>query len=652
MPVLQDRVQETTTTGGTGTLTLAGAVTGYRSFNSAFTLGDITYYTIDNGSGEWEIGVGTVGSGTLSRNSVLESSNANALVNFSAGTKRVFCSAPTKVLLPNETGNSGKVLTTDGTDPSWTSTLNGITLGNLTPGSGAFTTLSASSTVSGTGFSTYLASPPAIGGTTPAAGNFTTLGATGNVTLGDASGDTLTINAGTTTFAQGTANGVLYLNGSKVATSNSALTFNGTLLNLSLATAKLQLTSTTGTNAAYQTFSNTGGNFYVGLDNSAGTDFGGAYAGVIWNGGAYPILFGVSNTERARITSKGLLVDYTSDSGLSGTGNAIFSGNLGIGTSSPAYKLDIGNATANSTQMAGTTSGVYIYGIGRNDTNGAEIDSYDAITFRTGSTSGARTGSQKMKLDQSGNLGLGVTPSGWAAGSALQMGSTVFSNYSYSKNGIAQNAYYDGTSWRYFGTQAAALYQSDTGAHKFYTAASGTAGTAFTFTQAMTLDASGNLIVGHTSATDGYAHTLFVGAGSYQAIGHSSSASGTKYAAFLYDTAQIGSITQSGTTQVNFNGNSVPPSDIRLKENITDAPSAISVITGMKIRSFDWINGGHQSFGWIAQELQENYPEFVTVGTDESKTLGINQSAIVPLLAAAIKELHAEIEQLKQKVNA
>ena len=80
MPVLQDRVQETTTTGGTGTITLAGAVTGYRSFAQAFTIGDVTYYTIDNGSGEWEIGVGTVGSGTLSRDSVLESSNSNALV--------------------------------------------------------------------------------------------------------------------------------------------------------------------------------------------------------------------------------------------------------------------------------------------------------------------------------------------------------------------------------------------------------------------------------------------------------------------------------------------------------------------------------------------------------------------------------------------
>ena len=219
MPSLADRCQETTTTGGTGTLTLGGAVTGYRTFAASFTVGQSLYYTIDDGTGNWEIGIGTlVTSGTLSRDTVIESSNSNALVNFGSGTKRVFCSAPTLVLLPNQTGNSGKVLSTDGSSPSWTTTLNGFTIGNVTAGSGAFTTLSASSTVSGTGFSTYLASPPAIGGTTPAAGNFTTLGTTGNVTLGDASSDSVTFNAATVTLNNST---------SITATSGNSLTLNG-----------------------------------------------------------------------------------------------------------------------------------------------------------------------------------------------------------------------------------------------------------------------------------------------------------------------------------------------------------------------------------------------------------------------------------------
>lgn len=119
MPLLSDRVQETSTTLGTGTLSLAGAVTGYRTFNASFSNGNVVFYTIDDTLGAWEVGIGTVGSGTLSRDTVLLSSNANALVNFGAGSKRVFCSAPTKALLPNQTSNSSKFLTTNGTDPSW-----------------------------------------------------------------------------------------------------------------------------------------------------------------------------------------------------------------------------------------------------------------------------------------------------------------------------------------------------------------------------------------------------------------------------------------------------------------------------------------------------------------------------------------------------
>ena len=120
MPLLADRVQETTNTVGTGTLTLAGAVTGYRTFNVVFANGNVVFYTIDDGLGNWEVGYGTVGTGTLSRDTVLDSSNAGALVSFNAGSKRVFCTAPSVTLLPNQTSNSGKVLTTDGSVPSWT----------------------------------------------------------------------------------------------------------------------------------------------------------------------------------------------------------------------------------------------------------------------------------------------------------------------------------------------------------------------------------------------------------------------------------------------------------------------------------------------------------------------------------------------------
>ena len=96
--VLNDRVKETSTTTGTGTFDLAGAETGFESFVSGVGDGNVTYYAISNdGTNEFEVGIGTVTDATpdtLARTTVISSSNSDALVNFSAGTKTVFCTLP------------------------------------------------------------------------------------------------------------------------------------------------------------------------------------------------------------------------------------------------------------------------------------------------------------------------------------------------------------------------------------------------------------------------------------------------------------------------------------------------------------------------------------------------------------------------------
>jgi len=94
--VLKDRVKETSTTTGTGTFTLAGASTGFQSF-SVIGNGNTTFYTIvDSAAGTWEVGIGTYTSSgtTLSRDTVLESSNSGSLVNFGSGSKDVFVTYP------------------------------------------------------------------------------------------------------------------------------------------------------------------------------------------------------------------------------------------------------------------------------------------------------------------------------------------------------------------------------------------------------------------------------------------------------------------------------------------------------------------------------------------------------------------------------
>lgn len=96
MPYAADRVLETATTTGTGNFTLAGAVTGYRTFSSAVALNTPVYYTIEDAGGSgWEVGIGRLsGATTLVRSQVLASSNAGALVSFGAGTKNVFVTSP------------------------------------------------------------------------------------------------------------------------------------------------------------------------------------------------------------------------------------------------------------------------------------------------------------------------------------------------------------------------------------------------------------------------------------------------------------------------------------------------------------------------------------------------------------------------------
>jgi hypothetical protein len=98
--VINDRVKETSTTTGTGTLDLAGAETGYEGFVAGIGDGNTTYYAIElNSAGEWEVGIGTVTDAapdTLSRDTIISSSNSDAAVTFSAGTKNVFCTLPAK----------------------------------------------------------------------------------------------------------------------------------------------------------------------------------------------------------------------------------------------------------------------------------------------------------------------------------------------------------------------------------------------------------------------------------------------------------------------------------------------------------------------------------------------------------------------------
>jgi hypothetical protein len=121
------------------------------------------------------------------------------------------------------------------------------------------------------------------------------------------------------TLSGGTVNGVLYLNASKVATSGSALVFDGTNLGIGTsspgtrldvvgANPRIRLTPSTGTQDAQIRVVNTGGITIFGRDDSTGSNFGAAYGTVLWSTGAYPMQFATNDIERARITANGSFV--------------------------------------------------------------------------------------------------------------------------------------------------------------------------------------------------------------------------------------------------------------------------------------------------------------------------------------------------------
>ena len=206
-----------------------------------------------------------------------------------------------------------------------------------------------------------------------------------------------------------------------------------------------------------------------------------AYAPMTFDG--IPIVFNVASAERMRLDS---------------------SGYLGIGTNNPSYKLDIVGSSGVGMQ-------IYENSTGNNNrliiTQVGAVTTYNA-TYGSGSAGHAQawqTGNvERLRLDTYGNLGLGVVPSAWAGGrKAIQISSPAQVVSADLTMELGSNWYYNGTNYVYTATNPASLYSPSNGTHAWYTAPSGTGGTAATFTQTMTLDDSGRLMVGYNASSYG-----------------------------------------------------------------------------------------------------------------------------------------------------
>lgn len=301
----------------------------------------------------------------------------------------------------------------------------------------------------------------------------------------------------------------------------------------------------------------------------------------------------------------------------------------------------------------------------RDNSGNGWVSPYLPLTYSAGTANGVvylngskvvTTGSA-LVFDGS-NLGLGVTPSAWNIIKAIEIGgfrNSVFSDNGSVSVGIASGSYYN-SGWKYALTgSTVGRYEIAGSSHQWFTAPSGTAGNAISFTQAMTLTSGGDLLVGTTTSAarltvEGSALVAKFRRTSSGGIAQFQNGDDAGYGIDLLNVAgtSAGSIYWTATTTTY-----ATSSDRRLKENVVAAPSASAAIDAIQIVSYDWKsapNEPHIAYGVIAQDLHTVAPEAVSVGDDGDtveKPWGVDYSKLVPMLIKEIQSLRARVAALE-----
>jgi hypothetical protein len=383
---------------------------------------------------------------------------------------------------------------------------------------------------------------------------------------------------------------------------------------------------------------------------------------VIGSTGATSLLFYTNGAERYSIGSTGISTWSVGGS----TAMTLNSTGLGVGVTPSAGRLHIKGGAAQSPLVLDTLGYNQIV-LQLNGANRGQIYADATNCFALVDSTGSNL---RLVVTDTGNVGVGVTPSAWGAAYKAvqqQFGASFFTSNAGSI-GLSGNCYNDGTNWVYSSNNPATRYEigPDAGNHRWFSAAAGTGTIAFGSAK-MTLDASGNLLVGTTSGsrrlevsgkigvTDAIEITgnnsVSAATGNGQAA-HGSSTTlgnvllgqGSSYdITFLNKSGSVAGYVATGATTITTS------SDERIKENlvpITNAISKVSLLRGVIgnfVKDFD-PTLARQPF-LIAQDVDKVLPEAVVKANPDQ--WGVNYTQVIPLLVAAIQELTAEVNALK-----
>ena len=324
-------------------------------------------------------------------------------------------------------------------------------------------------------------------------------------------------------------------------------------------------------------------------------------------------------------------------------------------------------------RRSGSAGGVLIFEAGAAQAGGIQVQS-------TGLGIGGGTRENDIFLKTNGYIGIGTSVVyDHQQGAAIDMSydGSIWAGGTWWAGGLNTGCtFYKTTSgerYKHSSRQAVMHYQnSQGGSHHFYSAAGGTAGNVISWQELAEFDRdevvfnNGGVDQDFRVESDGNPHCLFVdGEYSHVKINTPTTPSATQ-AGFLFTTDQL--YTSSGTNtaynyQVRFyNGNGLvghigtlnsgtsfnTSSDARLKQNIVDAPAASDDIDAIQVRSFDWkVDGKHQKYGMIAQELQNVAPDAVSGDEESEEMMGVDYSKLVPMLVKEIQQLRQRVAQLE-----